>query len=167
MPELITQEFDIGAVEHAWTANEYEQYPRGKWWYVIMIPVGAFMVLYGIVTGNFLFSLLIILFAIVLFVQAYQKPPVVEFKITDTGIVIGTRFYAYAELDDFFIVYRPPEMQMLYIETNNTTRPLLRLPLDTYNPVSVRLSLRAYLPENLEKDAEPMSDRISRNWLLG
>ena len=166
MPKQINPGVLLGEILHEWNLQEYDQYERGSRWYILMIILGIILVLYGIFSGNFLFSLIIILFAIIIFLQSHQKPLKVPFKITELGVVVGNRFYGFPELDSFYIIYEPPEVKMLFLETKSTVRPLLRIPLSKTNPLEVRECLRDFLNEDIEKEDEPYSDKFARNWKL-
>ncbi len=156
----------LGKDLHEWEIKEYEQYERGTKWYLLMIIIGSALVIYGIFSGNFLFALIIILFAIILFLQSHQKPTQVPFKITELGLVIGNRFYDYGELESFYIIYDPPEVKSLFVETKSTVKPLLRIPLNEHNPLRIRDTLKEFLLEDLEKEEEPYSDKFARAWKL-
>lgn len=166
MPKPLDQKTILGEVLHEWTIQEYEQHERGVRWYIIMIIVGLGMVFYGVLSGNFLFALIIILFAIILFLQSHQTPPQVRFQITELGVVVGNRFYSYLEFSGFYIIYNPPEVKTLYLETISSWRPKLIIPLLDINPIEVKHTLREFLPEHTEKEEEPLSDRAARNWRL-
>ena len=43
---------------------------------------------------------------------------------------------------------------------------MIRVPLLDMHPVDVKNVLRAYLPENFERENEPLSDRAARNWQI-
>lgn len=165
MPQKITEETLLGDIIHEWTILEYEKHTRGTLWYVLAAVLGLALVLYGVFTGNFLFSLIVILAAIILFMQAHQEPRQIPFQITDLGVIVGTRFYPYSEFENFYIIYNPPEVKTLFIETKNTLQPMLRIPLLDMNPIEVKHSLREYLPEDIEKE-EPLTDRAARNWKI-
>ncbi len=164
MPQIITDPDAIGAILHEWEVNEYEQHDRPRRWYVVMGLMGAALVVYALVTQNFLFALIIVLFAMVLFLQSHQTAPKVVVRVTDRGVGIQHRFYEWSELDNFFIIYRPPEVQTLFIDTKTSLRPRLRLPLLDNDPNDLRFTLRQYLPEDTETEDEPLSDRVARMW---
>jgi hypothetical protein len=166
MAKQINQDTLLGDVLYEWTIQEYEQYARNVWWYIVMITAGLVLVLYGIFSGNFLFSLIIVLFAIIMFLQSHQTPPQVAFQITEFGIVVGNRFYKYSELINFYIIYNPPHTKSLFVETKSNFKPLLRIPLLDINPIEVRHTLREYLEEDLEKEEEPISEAFARNWRI-
>ncbi len=165
MSQQITEETSIGNPLFEWTFPEYEKVVRGRLWYFIMGGLGLVFVAYGMFTGNFLFSLIIALFAIILFVQQHQEPHTIPFAITDLGVIIGNRFYPYSELEGFYIIYEPP-VKTLFFETKNFIRPLMRVPLTDQNPVDLRFALLEFLPEDLERDSEPTADIAARNWKI-
>lgn len=165
MPQQITEETSLGNPLHEWSFPEYEKFSRGRLWYVIMGGLGIVFIVYGMLTGNFLFSLIIALFGIILFIQQHQDPHEILFAITDLGVIVGNRFYQYSELDAFYLIYEPPT-KTLFLETKTLVRPLIRVPLTDQNPLDIRFALLEFLPEDLEKNSEPASDIASRNWKI-
>lgn len=155
-----------GEILHEWTVQEYNKHERGAVWYAVITALGLLLVIYALATGNFLFALIIILFAIIMFLQHHQEPSQVLFQITDLGVTVGRKFYVYSEFEDFYIIYNPPEVKTLYLNPKNALRPLLRVPLLDINPVEIKHCLREFLPEDLEKEEEPLSDRAARNWQI-
>jgi len=166
MPKPLSADTITGDVIHEWTIQEYDQHERGAWWYILMISFGLVLVAYGLWTQNFLFSLIIFLAAIILFLQSHQMPSQVSFRITELGIMVGNRFYSYTELDQFYIIYNPPEVKMLFIEPKSNFRPTLRIPLLDEDPVTVRQTLLEFLEEDIEKEEEPLADRAARRWKI-
>lgn len=166
MSELIKENTILGNPLHEWTIQEYEQYERGKRWYILMGIIGVISLLYALISGNFLFALVIVLFAIILFLQSHQHPPQLPFVITDLGLIVGRRFHPYTELENFSIVYRPPEVKVIFFETKSALEPTLRIPLLDVDPIEIRFSLLEYLPENTGREDEPISDQIARNLRL-
>ena len=169
MPQIIGKGVTpvvTGEVLHTWEVSEYEKYHRPTAWYVIMLVVGTFLVGYGLFTNNFLFALIVVLFAIIVFLQSHQEPHRIPFTITDLGVIINNRFYAYSELADFYIIYNPPDVKMLFLEPESSLRPRLRVPLGDQDPLEIKFALRQFLTENLEKEEEPLSDRLAREWRI-
>ena len=166
MPKPLTEDIITGDVLHEWTIQEYDQHERGTWWYILMLSVGLVLVAYGLFTQNFLFSLIIILAAIILFLQSHQSPLQVPFRIAELGLMVGNRFYPYTELERFYIIYNPSEVKTLFIETKSVLRPTLRVPLLDQDPVTVRQTLLEFLEEDMEKEQEPLADRAARMWKI-
>jgi len=166
MPQAVTEQTLTGDVIHEWVVREYDRHDRGQLWYIGMTLAGMALVIYAVVTGNFLFALIIILAAIILFLQHHQEAQEVLFQITETGIVVGTKFYEYSELDSFYIIFNPPDVKTLFIETKSAVRPLVRIPLMDNNPLEIRNLMQEFLPEDLEKEEEPLSDTFARKWKI-
>jgi len=166
MPKTISPNMAIGEVLHLWKIKEYDSYARGYLWYTIVAVFGLAFVGYGIYTDNFLFAFVIVLFGIILFLQAKQKSPEIQCAITEMGVLVGDKFYHYSELDEFFIVYEPPQVKNLYFETKDMYRPKIILPLDETDPIEIRSSLREFLPENPDKEEETISEVLRRGWKL-
>lgn len=166
MPKQLTEDTILGDMLHQWTIQEYDRHIRGTWWHILMITAGILLVVYALVSGNSLFALIVILFAIILFLQSHQEPIAVPFAIAELGIVVGNKWYTYSEFSEFYIIYQPPAVKTLYLETKSALRPLLRIPLQDMNPVDIRMALRAYLSENVEKEEEPISDVFARQWKI-
>lgn len=166
MPKNLNEDVMLGDILHEWTIQEYENHSRGVWWYIIMISLGLVLVVYGVFTANFLFSLIIILFAIIMFLQSHNTPPQINFKITEMGIILGSKFYSYSEFESFWIIYSRNGAKVLFLDMRSTLQPMLRIPLLDMDPLEVKYSLREYLAENLEREEEPLSDRVSRNWKI-
>ncbi|MFH1946590.1 MAG: hypothetical protein ABIJ23_00310 [Candidatus Magasanikbacteria bacterium] len=166
MPQPINKEISIGDILHEWTILQYERHDRGTVWYILMMSLGLFLVFYGVITGNFLFSLIVVLFAIIMFLQSHQEPPQIPFLITELGVVVGGKFYEYAEFENFYIIYKPPHVKTLFLDTKSILHPMLRIPLLDINPIEIKHSLREFLPEDFEKEDEPLTDRAARNWRI-
>lgn len=156
----------VGDILFAWQTREYQQHDRGTRWYIVVITLGLGLVVYGALSNNFLFSLIIILAAIILFMQSREEPHDIPLYITDLGVAVASRFYPYGELGDFYIIYEPGIAKTLYIETAALWRPKLRLPLEDQNPLDIREVLLDVLDEDLEKEQEPLADAAIRHWKL-
>lgn len=166
MPKTLTPDLPIGDIHHQWLVEEYEQHERGSWWYIIMISLGLVLVVYAMVTLNFLFALTIVLSAIIIFLQSHQTALQIPFAITELGVVVGSKFYQYNELGEFYIIYKPPEVKTIFIETKSIIRPTIRVHLHDQNPLEIRDTLRQYLPENVEKEEEPLAALAARRFKI-
>ncbi len=166
MPIQYANDDQLGEILFTWDTREYQQHDRGPRWYIVMISLGILLIGYGIFSNNFLFSLIIILASIILYMQSRQEPHDIPLYITDLGVGVASRFYQYGELGEFYLIYEPGVAKTLYIETKSLLRPKLRLPLEDQNPLEIRDALLEVLDENLEKEEEPMADAAIRHWKL-
>lgn len=163
MPKDLTkEEVNTGRVKFEWLFQEYERYERGKKWYLAMLSLAVLLIIYALFSANYLFALVIILFGIVLFVHEMQPPVNVYFAITETGIVIGTKFYRFSELAGFWVIYNPPDVKNLYFKMDNVVRNRLRIPLLDYDPRPIRSYISGFLTEEVENEEEPLTDRLAR-----
>jgi len=157
---------NIGRIIYQWQIQEYEKYDRNKKWYLMMGLVGSLLLLYAIVTANYVFALIVILFGMVLFLNDMQEPIQLPFTIVETGIVVGNKYYKFSELSNFWIIYNPPAVKNLYFSTGKLINHRIQIPLLNYDPRPIREYLSKFLKEDLEQEEEPMSDRIARIFLL-
>ncbi len=164
--DIFKAEANPGEVIYQWTIKEYDRHERGRRWYTTMGILGALLVTYAVVSENYLFALIIVLFGIILYLHDVQEPLNVIFTITDTGIVLGRKYYRYSELANFWILYNPPEVKIIYFTLNNIIKHRLQIPLLDYDPRPIREALGAYLIEDLDQEEEPLSDRLARTWKL-
>lgn len=166
MPKQVHSELKTGEILREWSVAEYDQHDRNLAWYIFMLVIGLLLVGYALFTGNFLFALIVILAAIILFLQSQQHPAVIPFRIAEYGLIINTRFYPYSELKDFYVIYDPPEVKTLFIETKSNLRPRIRVPLMDMDPNDIRFTMREFLPEDVKKEEEPFSDMMARKWMI-
>jgi|GEM_PF-666301 len=167
MPQTLHENLSIGEVLHFWKFREYDNHDRSVRWYAIMTILFIALLAYGVFTDNFLFSVIIILFSVILFLQSNQKAPEIQCAVTDEGLILGDKFYGYPEFDEFFIIHDDAQdLSVLFIDTKNSIRPQLVLPISEHDPIEIRSSLREFLPENLEQDEEPLLHFIGRTWKI-
>jgi len=145
-----------------WHFPEFEQPERTISWYIVLFIIFAALLIYSIVTLNFLFAIIIVMVVVILFLHQRKNPIELEMKITEAGIEIGEKFYSYKNLDKFFIIYEPPEISNLYIEFKSNLKPDLSIPLKKQNPIKVRDILLDFLLEDVDKEDEPSSDFLTR-----
>ena len=163
MPTDITKEnIPFGDVVFQWTVKEYNKYDRSRRWYILSALLGVILLATSIWTGNYLFSLIIILIAIIIFLHEIQEPIDVPFAILDTGIVVGKNYYKFSELNNFWLIYNPPDVKNLYFGINGTIKHRIQIPLLDYDPRPIRDYLNEYLEEDLSQEEEPLSDRLAR-----
>ncbi len=158
---------DYGKKIMGWKIPEYDKHERTQNWYVIAAIVGALLVIYSFFSGNFLFAAIIIIGAFVIIMHDGQEPVKIDFNITDEGVIVGKNFYAYDTLKDFSLVYKPNQkIKNLYFEFKSAVRPRLSIPLNRENPLPIRENLLKYLPEDLERTDQPLSEALAKLFKL-
>ncbi len=147
----------------SWDIPEYEKHARGKAWYLLFALVALAMLVYALMTGNFLFAVIVIIGGFVLIMNDARHPQNVNISLTTEGIFVGRKFYDYDEIDNFSIVYKPTDnLKKIYFEFKSKTRHRLSIFLSDVNPVFVRDNLLPYLSENIERTDESISEALAK-----
>jgi len=149
-----------------WEFDEYPRHERSKKWYMIAALIGAALVIYSLYTNNFIFGVIIILIALIYFLYDLHEPPTVECVITSSGIQVGNKMFKHRDLHHFWIVYKPGEVQSLYLRPRLWSVPRLGIPLQDQDPLQIREILLPYVRENLKEDDEPVTDFMARVFKL-
>ncbi len=163
MPKDIhKEEVNPGKVVFEWTVKEYEEQERERRWYYLMGVIAVALIVYALVSQNYLFALVVVLFGIILFLQDIQKPKEIYFALTESGMIVSSRFYRFSEIKNFWLIYNPPTVKSLYFTLNSLVKHRLQIPLLDYDPRPIRDFLSQYLEEDLEQEDEPVSDKLGR-----
>lgn len=157
---------DVGRVLFAWETWEFPPVERSTQWYVIASAAGLGMLIYALLTANFVFALIIVMFAVIMLMRDLKKPARVQAAITTDGVVFNNEFYPYKDIKDFSVIYEPPEVSNLYIGFHSRLSPLMSIPLEDADPNEVRTQLLPFVFENLERDSESLTDTLSRVYKL-
>ena len=151
-----------GEILMSWMIDEYRPHQRGPLWYGVAVTLGFGLLIYSIITQNFLFAVMVLMFGLLIGLTAIRKPGRVPFVITDLGMGVGDHFTPYKEIKNYWMIYEPPEVKTLYIEFRNAVLPHLIVPIDDQNPLDIRETMGRFVPEDLGKEDEPFMDWIAR-----
>ena len=147
----------------AWSVPEFDKHERGRAWYVAASILAILALVYSFWTANFLFVVIIVIAAVVIILNDGRSPEKIKFAISGEGVIIGKKFIDYDDLKNFSIIYKPRQgVKKLYFEFKNVVRPRLSINLDNMNPLPIREILLNYLPEDLERENEPLSEQLGR-----
>jgi hypothetical protein len=160
---LISREIpaDIGEIYLEWTFPEYVKRDRAKSWYAGAIIFGSGLMVYSILTINFLFAIIVLLFAFIGIYQHYQEPRRLKVTMAEDGIVVDNSFYAYSEFKSFWLLYNPPLVKTLNFGFKSSNSQLT-ISLDQANPLKVREAIEPIIYEDLTKESESLSEVFSR-----
>ncbi|MBU1032537.1 MAG: hypothetical protein ABII13_03320 [Patescibacteria group bacterium] len=158
----LLNEFIKAQDKYVWEIPAWEERDRSSRWYIIMSIVAVGFVIYAVITGNFLFAFFILLAAAILVFAGHQKPHNVLVQLGQNGIVFDGRLYEYKDIENFSIIYHPPETKLLYLECGNFIRPRLRVSLEDQDPIEIRNHLKQHVDENLLLQEEHLSDILAR-----
>lgn len=160
--EDILSRDELGDVITAWDFPEHEPHERGRRWYVISALLIVGLLLFAYYDNNPLLAVIVILAVIAFLVSELRGPDTHTFVMTEDGVLVGDIFFDYDELKNFYVIYKPPFVKMLYLQPKSMLRQRIGVPLLDQDPVTIREILLNYLPEDLEKEDEPTSDFLGR-----
>ena len=150
----------------SWQIDDFVKHNRSKRWYFFGGLISLSLIIYSIATANFLLAVIILMSSIIILMNSFVDPEKIEITITTLGILIDRKFYEYTDLKSFSLVYKPPEVNNLYLEFKSLFHPLMSVPLNDLNPNIVRDYLLNYLDENLDQDIESLTDYVRRMYKL-
>jgi len=157
-----------------WNVHEYDKHDRSSGWYFSAIAITLlllFLASFNIdlspfsitFVPNFLFTIIVVLGAIILITHDGQEPPLVKVSLTDEGIVVGRKFYDYDEIKDFSVIYKPSQkVKNLYLEFQNSLKPRMSISLQDVNPLQIRENLLKYISEDLDRTDQPLSETLAK-----
>ena len=143
----------------SWTAPEFIQYEKGRSWFVMLAIISAALVIIALLMQNYLFALIIVMAAFLIYVQAAKRPKEITFMISSEGITIDEKTYPFGEFRSFWI-FEEPELRYANLLSKRLTQPQIHLPLAEQDPQIIRRALIDFIPE--KKQEETFSDIIAR-----
>lgn len=151
-----------GKILAEWKIPEYIKYQHFFGWYIVAFLLGGGFFIHAIINRNFLFAIIILLISLIVYLHERNTPAMIEFLMTEDGIVFGEKFYPYKSFESFWLVYEPPQIKTLYFTFKQMLRSELPVHLEDQNPITIRNILLNYLPEDLEKEDEAVEEQLSR-----
>jgi hypothetical protein len=140
-----------------WQIPEYRVPERSKNWYIIagtllilvllscFFTIKSWKIVFLGAQSNFLFALILIISATLMYVHEKRPPLMVNFKIGPEGVNVGQKFYNYSEFKNFCVLYRPKQsIKRLYFEFKNSAKMRLSIPLRRMDAATVREFLAQY-----------------------
>lgn len=158
-----TDPVEHGSVLVTWDIPEFDHHDRSRGWLVTAVIVGVALLVYALATRNFLFAIIVLLAAIILYQQSTVAPKNLRFAITEGGLEVGPDYFALKDVKNFWIHYEPPRSKTIFFTFKSSLRPGLSVPLQDQNPVSVRQTLLRFIPEDQVRENEPLTHAIGRN----
>ncbi|NCN07629.1 hypothetical protein GW933_02950 [Candidatus Falkowbacteria bacterium] len=154
----------LSEVIFSWKCHDYIKYKKNTYWYLISFLILVAMVGWAIYTVNYLFAVFLVLFYLIVIMYEFKESEVIDCIITPDGIKHGKNFFFYKSIDNFFIIYRDYGIKNLYIDFKNPLRGRLVIDLEGLDAVKIREFLLQFLAEDLDREVEPISERL-RRWL--
>jgi len=145
----------------SWQAPEFIRHEKSRSWFIVLGILSALLIIVTYLMKNYLFILIIVLAAFLIFVQAKKYPRKIKFEITNDGITIDQEKYSFSDFKSFWIFEEEePQMQFLSLLTKKLTQPHLTIPLGDKKPEEIKTVLLKFIPE--KKHEETLSDILAK-----
>jgi hypothetical protein len=144
-----------------WEASEYPHHEKGISWHISYIVISAALVVYAAYSKSIITTIAFVLLAIVGWIFANRQPERVRYQLNSNGVVMGSLLIPYKNIKNFWIIYNPPQVKTLNLETTALLNRLISIELENQDPVAVKNYLQNYLMEDLDRE-ESLSDIITR-----
>lgn len=160
----IGNDFNYGADLMSWDFSEFVTYERTSRWYITAFVVITLLLLYSVLSHNFLLAVIVVMVIMVILLREKMGPKTIKFLIMEQGVIVGSNFYPFRDIRNFSVIYEPPKVKFLYLEFKSKLKPRLSISLEEENPNEVRKILKEHLAEDLVRNSESISDALGR-WL--
>ncbi|MEK7086161.1 MAG: hypothetical protein AAB709_00865 [Patescibacteria group bacterium] len=115
-----------------WRGREYDHNPKSSDWYWVLGIIAVAGAIACMLFGNYLFAILIIIASAAIALHAAKEPPIHQFRLVETGLLIGDDLHpfecmiSFSVLEDIEDAYPP----MLSIKSKSWHSPHLVIPLE-------------------------------------
>lgn len=130
-----------------WRAPEFERKGKSIEWFLGLGAALFCLIIFGFLTRNYFFAVLVVLTGFVLVQYARKEPQNRTFAISDSDLTIDAQRYPIESFSSFWIFYDPPRLKELSFRSKQRFMPYIRIPLANQDPVAVRRALIGQLPE--------------------
>ena len=128
---------DVGNEILSWETWEFPPTERSRRWYILASVVGLFLLLYALFTANFVFGIIILMFAVITIMRDLKRPSRVPVYLTTSGLVFGNEYFRYEDIRDFSLSYEPPVVKNLYVTFHGRLRPMLSIDIEGHELVAL------------------------------
>lgn len=145
----------------SWSGPSSEYRPNIKAILTISFLLFAIAVLVQIFQKNIISTIFFGLLGVVILIGAGKKPRIANFEINSIGVKVDDRLYNFQEIKSFWIKYEPSlGIKELSLQLKKWYSTYVKIPIYDQNPVQLRLTLLAFIPEAEHEDT--LADAVSR-----
>lgn len=148
------------APEISWTASEYVAHQKTTNWYVMLgLGSAGLATLTYLLTGDVISTAAIVIVGVIFGMAASRQPRTLAYGIDHGGIMIGEKFYPYADFKSFSVMEEDAIYSILLLPMKRFMPSVsIYYPPDQEDDIMAVLS--TYLPH--EARAVDMVDRLAR-----
>lgn len=167
--ETIQENIDpkYGEVLLYWTMDEFHRHERSNLWYGLFLVVGLGFMTYAILSGNYVFAVLLVLIGTFMILQHFRDPDSIPVVLLSTGIAVGNHYHPWDEIKDFWIAYDLPDVYKLYVDFQKIREPYVSIDVpEDLDPNELRELLLAFVDERTDRQEESLTDYVKRLYKL-
>ncbi|MBI4099244.1 hypothetical protein HY442_01790, partial [Candidatus Parcubacteria bacterium] len=133
-----------------------------KGWHLTVMGAAAIFAIFGVLTENPLFVVIVGLSAILILVYGSRQPALLSVRIDQAGITINQQRREWKELNSFWVSADAGNRREIRLRTAQWLTPVLSIPLANQDPTAVREYVAEFLPEKEERPslAELLADKL-------
>ncbi len=131
----------------SWRAAEYEFREKSFLWYVVVGIVAAVFLGVALWQKNFFFGIFVLIAGAMIVFFANRKPNIMDFEVSESVVVTGTRVFHLDDFTEFSLHDRPGRLDEIIFKKNTSFNPYVRIPVDTRTASQVRALLAGRMPE--------------------
>ncbi len=144
----------------SWQAPEFVFHRKTADWFWAVGIITISLTVGTILIKNFLLTFLVGVSGFSILMYGAKKPSIVNFSISNKGVVVGGKLYLFENLEYFWVDYNPPYTKQLILQSNKTLMPHIIIPLGEADPETIRETLLLFIKE--QKIEESFSETISK-----
>lgn len=146
----------------SWETPEHESRPKPNGWTATVIALAAVFAIFGIITENPLFSVIVALAAFLVIVYGKRPAEILAVRVADDGIAVNGKFHSWDAFSSFWALVEPDGRRELRLRGSSWLFPFLTVPLGTQDPETLRRFVAEHLPEREDRPslAEVIAERL-------
>jgi len=139
------------SVIHKWRAPEHEATEKDRRWYLWIGLILSGIVIYAVLTDSLVMAITFILIGMVGYIIVNKTPRIVNFYITDDGVIADKEIYEFENIKSFWIFYEPEGPMVVSLYLKSKIMPFAHIPLGDEDPTVIREILMGYIEEVKQK----------------
>ncbi len=146
----------------SWETPEHENRPKPKGWTATVIALATVFAVFGIITENPLFAVIVALAAFLVIVYGKRPAQILAVRVADDGIAVNGTFHSWDAFGSFWALVEPDGRRELRLRGNTWLFPFLTVPLGAEDPETLRRFVAEHLPEREDRPtlAEVIAERL-------
>ncbi len=144
----------------AWQAPLRATHRRSEQWYTVAGSLSAVLILYGVLTSNWVFAFVFALVPALYFLVRHENHRDHTIEIYETGINFDGKFRAWSEYQEFWIFHAPGYYELHIASVKAYGRDIC-IQTSNIDPYVIRDVLGYFLPQSANKKEKTL-DAIIR-----